>query len=124
MAILEKKYTYEFGNDNLYDIDAYNTDPTKKALEITPSNNIRFKNLSDNRNTDNFYGDGRLGSFDKRDTTPITIKCCYFWEVRNHDIYGWSIWKQWYNGTSNFQAGDEVVLFKPDGSAHSTYLIP
>lgn len=112
MAILEKKYTYEKGNDNIYNIDTYNTDPTKKALEISDSNNVRFKNLSDNRNTDNFYGDGRLGSFDKRDTNPVTIKCCYFYEVRNHDIYGWCLWKQWYNATSNFQIDDEVILYK------------
>lgn len=112
MAILEKRYTYENGNDNLYVIDTYNTDSTKKALEISDSNSIRFKNLSDNRNTDNFYGDGRLGSFDKRDTNPVTIKCCYFWEVKEHPIYGWCLWKQWYNATSNFQIDDEVVLYK------------
>ena len=35
MAIIEKKYTYEYGNDNLYNIDAYNTNPIKKSLEIT-----------------------------------------------------------------------------------------
>ena len=112
MAILEKKYTYEKGTDNLYNIDTYNTDPNKKALEITDSNNIKFKNLSDNRNTDNFYGDGRLGSFDKRDTNPVTIKCMYFWELKNHPTYGWCLWKQWYNTVGNFQKNDEVILYK------------
>src|SRR5574344_84370 len=112
MAILEKKYTYEFGNENLYEIDTYNTDPTKKSLEITPSDNIRFKNLSDNRNTDNFYGDGRLSSVQKRDTAVVRPKCLYFWEVRNHEIYGWCIWKQWFNELGDFNVGDEVVLYK------------
>lgn len=112
MAILEKKYTYEFGNENLYEIDTYNTNPTKKSLEITPSDNIRFKNLSDNRNTDNFYGDGRLSSVQKRDTAVVRPKCLYFWEVRNHEIYGWCIWKQWFNELGDFNVGDEVVLYK------------
>lgn len=112
MGIIEKKYTYEKGTDNLYNIDTYNTDPTKKALEISDTNNVRFRNLSDNRNTDNFYGDGRLGSFDKRDTAPVVIRCAYFYEVKEHPTHGWCIWKQWHNTTGNFQVNDEVILYK------------
>lgn len=112
MAIIEKLYTYEKGEENLYNIDTYNTDSTKKSLEISNSNNIKFKNLSDNRNTDNFYGDGRHGVYQKRDSTPIRPKCIYFWEIQNHPIYGWCMWKQWYAALGNFVVGDEIILYK------------
>ena len=49
MAIIEQKYTYEHGTDNLYNIDTYNTDPTKRSMQITNYNSVRFNNLSDKK---------------------------------------------------------------------------
>lgn len=111
MPYIDKTFDFEYGSDNKYEIDLYQTNSHLSSLEINRNGNIQMKNFSDDPKSDNFYGDGRLGRHQQINTTEINPRTGYVQEVQNHPVYGWCLYRTWYQ-TSEFLAGDEIVIYK------------
>lgn len=120
MPYIDKTIDFQHKEDNNFYIDLYQTNTHLPAIEINRNGNLQLKNFSDEPKSDNFYGDGRLGVFQKRDTTNIRPASAYCQEVKNHDVYGWCLYRCWYQ-SSTYNPGDEVVIYKKH-IQHETYI--
>jgi len=111
MALTNKSYTFKKENEKIYNIDSYNI-TNKASIMISNNGNVMLNNTNSNTNTDNFYGDGRLGLTDIRSTINVNPACFYFEElIQDHEIYGPVLWNAWYSlGTININ--DELIIYK------------
>lgn len=113
MGKINKTFDFIQSEENLYNIDNYNTQSGTKSLELDFAGNIKLKNFNTQINTDNFYGDGRLGYFKKRDSISVRPLSVYFKEIIEHPTYGACLWDVWFGDSQgSFQKGDEVILHK------------
>lgn len=111
MANINKTYDFNKSEESLYIIDNYDQHSSQPSLNLDINGNIKLSNFSENRNTDNFYGDGRLGLVTKKNTDKIRPTVSYARKIINHDIYGWCLFDNWYKSGS-FKVNDEVVILK------------
>ena len=112
MANIDKTFDFSKDDENLYNIDSYKVHSTVKSMEIDFSGNVKLKNFSTAINTDNFYGDGRLGYNRKMQSDTIRPSSFYFEKFEDHAIFGPCLYNVWFTNGGNVSQGDEFVLYK------------
>lgn len=111
MAEINKKYEFLPENEALYNIDSYNTSQGS-ALTLDKNGNVKLRNVSPDRDSDNFYGNGLHGNYIKKDSNGIRPTCGYFASLDpDHEIYGPCLIHCWWS-TGSFSPGNEVILHK------------
>ena len=111
MALTNKSYTFLKENEKVYNIDSYKV-ANKSSILVQNNGNVILNNTNPNTNTDNFYGDGRLGITEIRSNTDVQPACFYFEKyISDHSIYGPVLWNIW-SSYGTFNPGDEIILYK------------
>jgi len=111
MALTNKSYTFSKENEKVYNIDSYKV-ANEASISIQNNGNVILNNTNPNSNTDNFYGDGRLGITEIRSNNNVQPACFYFEKyISDHSIYGPVLWNIW-SSYGTFNPGDEIILYK------------
>ena len=115
MPLINRTYDFTPEHNSLLDIQSYTTHSYLNSAEIDTGGTLMLKNASDKRNTDNFYGDGRLGNKVSRydPAAPdevVTMNSLYFTRYETHATYGPTLVDVWWERAA-FQVGDEIVLY-------------
>jgi len=116
---IERNYEYSKENKLLYNIDNYDVND---GLSIDFDNGMAtLRNINTNPKSDNFFGDGRLGSQTYINDKMLSPTCCYFQSlIINDTLYGTHL-QGVFAETSVFNAGDEVILYKKHCASKDLY---
>lgn len=112
MTISSKQFQVQSGELSLFSYDNYVVPSGVPSLEQDGNGNIILNNISDNPNTNNFYGDGRHGDLVIRSNTEMTQHAFYFEQYENHPIYGHILKNVWHRNNIPFEKGEYVLQKK------------
>ena len=113
MSTLINNFEIKDDDLSLYSVDNYVVPAGVKSMEQTGYNSIILKNISDNPNTNNFYGDGRHGDLIIRGSTTIQPHSFYFEEYQDHPIFGHILYNVfWSTPKSKFELGEYILYVK------------
>ena len=116
---IERNYEYKKENSLLYNVDNYDIND---GLSIEFSDGMAsLRNINSNPKSNNFFGDGRLGSQTYVTDKMLSPTCCYFQSLLINDpLYGTHL-QGVFAETGVFNIGDEVILYKKYCSDKSLY---
>jgi len=109
MAV-NRNYEYSEENKLLYNIDDYSVNSGLSIDFVDGSATLR--NINTNPKSNNFFGDGKLGSQTYVGEKMISPTCCYFQNlIIDDDLYGTHL-QGVFAETGTFNIGDELILYK------------
>jgi hypothetical protein len=112
MSVTSKQFELDKNELGLFSYDNYVVPSGVPALIQDGNNNVILNNISDNPNTDNFYGDGRHGDLIVRNNTNMYQHAFYFEVYENHPVFGHVLKNVYWNNTMPFEAGEYVIQKK------------
>ena len=107
---VERNYEFKDENKLLYNIDNYDVNDGL-AIDFV-GGGATLRNINTNPKSQNFFGDGRLGSQTYIGEKDISPTCCYFQSLLiNDELYGTHL-QGVFAETGTFNVGDEIILHK------------